>query len=88
MLESLSTSLHMVTLEGELFDKSGSITGGNNQNSRLHLKGETDLAVLKQTSKSEKRADQMAQRFSQRAEFKLAGRKREGKQSQGRTGAA
>ncbi|MBI1270943.1 chromosome segregation protein SMC [bacterium] len=50
----LINQARMVTLEGELFDKSGSITGGNNQNSRLHFskKGETDLAVLKQTSKS------------------------------------
>lgn len=50
----LINQARMVTLEGELFDKSGSITGGNSQKARMHFskKGETDLAVLKQTSKS------------------------------------
>ncbi|MBN9394446.1 MAG: chromosome segregation protein SMC [Candidatus Melainabacteria bacterium] len=45
----------MVTLGGELFDKSGSISGGNDSaKSRLHFgtRGETDLAMLKQTAKS------------------------------------
>lgn len=44
----------MVTLEGELFDKSGSMSGGNDNKARLHFgsRGETDLAVLKQTAKS------------------------------------
>ncbi|MBZ0189674.1 MAG: chromosome segregation protein SMC, partial [Candidatus Obscuribacterales bacterium] len=44
----------MVTMDGELFEKSGSITGGKDNKSRFHFtnKGETDLAVLKQTSKS------------------------------------
>lgn len=50
----LINQARMVTLEGELFDKSGSITGGNAQKARMHFskKGETDLAVLKQTLKS------------------------------------
>ncbi len=41
----------MVTLEGELFDKSGAMTGGN-EKSRLHFtsKGESDLVVVKQTA--------------------------------------
>jgi len=44
----------MVTLEGELFDKSGSMSGGNDSKSKLHFgnRGETDLSVLKQTVKS------------------------------------
>ena len=41
----------MVTLEGELFDKSGAMTGGN-EKSKLHFtsKGESDLTVVKQTA--------------------------------------
>lgn len=44
----------MVTTEGELFEKSGSITGGKDNKSRFHFsnKGETDLGVLKQTAKN------------------------------------
>lgn len=44
----------MVTMQGELFDKNGSITGGTEQKGKMKFsnKGETDLAVLKQTSKS------------------------------------
>jgi len=44
----------MVTLEGELFEKSGSMTGGKDAKSKYHFssKGETDLGVLKQTAKS------------------------------------
>ncbi|MBX9670401.1 MAG: chromosome segregation protein SMC [Candidatus Obscuribacterales bacterium] len=44
----------MVTTEGELFEKSGSITGGKDNKSRYHFssKGETDLGVLKQTAKN------------------------------------
>jgi chromosome segregation protein len=44
----------MVTLEGELFEKSGSITGGREKKSQFHFssKGETDLGVLKQTAKN------------------------------------
>ncbi|MBP7862460.1 chromosome segregation protein SMC [bacterium] len=44
----------MVTVGGELLEKSGSITGGQESKSRLHFskRGETDLAVLKQTQAS------------------------------------
>ncbi len=44
----------MVTMGGELLEKSGSITGGQESKSRLHFskRGETDLTVLKQTSAS------------------------------------
>lgn len=44
----------MVTSEGELFEKSGSITGGKDNKARFHFsnKGETDLGVLKQTAKN------------------------------------
>lgn len=44
----------MVTSEGELFEKSGSITGGKDNKSRFHFsnKGETDLGVLKQSAKN------------------------------------
>ncbi|MBX9692739.1 MAG: AAA family ATPase [Cyanobacteria bacterium] len=42
----------MVTLEGELFEKSGSISGGKDKNAKFHFskQGETDLAVLRQSS--------------------------------------
>lgn len=48
------TQARMVTLEGELFDKSGSISGGNENKAKMHfsMRGETDLAVLKHTVKS------------------------------------
>jgi chromosome segregation protein len=48
------TQARMVTLEGELFDKSGSMSGGVEQKSKMHFsaKGETDLAVVKQTVKN------------------------------------
>jgi chromosome segregation protein len=44
----------MVTVGGELFDKSGSISGGNDNKARLHFgsRGETDLNHLKTTAKS------------------------------------
>ncbi len=50
----LINQARMVTLEGELFDKSGSIAGGNDNKNKMHFssKGETDLGVLKQTSKN------------------------------------
>jgi chromosome segregation protein len=50
----LINQARMVTLEGELLDKSGSISGGHDNKSRMKFsqKGETDLAVIKQTSKS------------------------------------
>jgi chromosome segregation protein len=50
----LINQARMVTLEGELFDKSGSISGGNDNKARMHFgsRGETDLSVLKQTAKS------------------------------------
>jgi len=50
----LLNQARMVTLGGELFDKSGSISGGNDNKGKLHFgnRGETDLAVLKQTAKS------------------------------------
>ncbi len=50
----LLNQARMVTLEGELFDKSGSMSGGQDGKSKLHFssKGETDLSVLKQTSKN------------------------------------
>lgn len=50
----LINQARMVTLEGELFDKSGSISGGIDNKSKLHFssRGETDLAVLKQTAKT------------------------------------
>ncbi|HEY9777046.1 MAG TPA: chromosome segregation protein SMC [Planktothrix sp.] len=50
----LLNQARMVTLEGELFDKSGTMSGGVDSKSKMHFshKGETDLAVLKQTSKS------------------------------------
>jgi chromosome segregation protein len=50
----LLNQARMVTLEGELFDKSGSMSGGQDSKSKLHFsnKGETDLSVLKQTSKN------------------------------------
>lgn len=43
----------MVTKEGELFEKSGSMTGGQ-EKSRMHFshKGESDLTVVKQTANS------------------------------------
>jgi chromosome segregation protein len=45
----LINQARMVTLEGELFEKSGSITGGAEGKSKLHFsnKGETDIGVLK-----------------------------------------
>lgn len=50
----LINQARMVTMEGELFDKSGSISGGNDNKSKLHFgsRGESDLSVLKQTAKS------------------------------------
>jgi chromosome segregation protein len=50
----LINQARMVTVGGELFDKSGSISGGNDNKAKLHFgsRGETDLAALKQTSKS------------------------------------
>lgn len=50
----LINQARMVTLGGELFDKSGSISGGNDNKAKLHFgsRGETDLAVVKQTAKS------------------------------------
>ena len=49
----LLNQARMVTLDGELFDKSGSMSGGNDNKAKMHFssRGETDLAVLKQTSK-------------------------------------
>ena len=48
------TQARMVTLEGELFDKSGSIAGGFDQKNKMRFssKGETDIAVIKQTAKN------------------------------------
>lgn len=50
----LLNQARMVTLEGELLDKNGTMTGGIDQKAKLHFstKGETDLTVLKQTSKN------------------------------------
>ncbi|HEY9787866.1 MAG TPA: chromosome segregation protein SMC [Candidatus Obscuribacterales bacterium] len=50
----LINQARMVTLDGELFDKSGSISGGHDNKAKLHFsgRGETDLAVLKQTTKN------------------------------------
>jgi chromosome segregation protein len=50
----LLNQARMVTLEGELFDKSGSISGGQDNKAKMHFsnQGETDLAVIKQTSKN------------------------------------
>jgi chromosome segregation protein len=50
----LLNQVRMVTCEGELFDKSGTMAGGFDNKQKLHFsnKGETDLAVLKQTSKT------------------------------------
>jgi chromosome segregation protein len=49
----LIAQARMVTKSGELFDKSGTMTGGNEQ-SKLHFshKGENDLAVVRQTAKN------------------------------------
>ena len=48
------TQARMVTLEGELFEKSGSITGGVDKKAKMHFssKGETDLGVLQARSKA------------------------------------
>lgn len=48
------TLARMATLEGDLLEKSGSMTGGHDNRSKLHFssKGETDLAVLKLTNKN------------------------------------
>ncbi|HEY9754844.1 MAG TPA: chromosome segregation protein SMC [Oculatellaceae cyanobacterium] len=48
------TQARMVTLEGELFDKSGSIAGGYDKKNKMRFaaKGETDIAVIKQTAKN------------------------------------
>ncbi len=50
----LINQARMVTLEGELFEKSGSIAGGKDNKSKYHFssKGETDLGVLRQTAKN------------------------------------
>ncbi|HEY9677628.1 MAG TPA: chromosome segregation protein SMC [Drouetiella sp.] len=50
----LLNQARMVTLEGELFDKSGSMSGGHDTKNKMHFsaKGETDLSVLKQTAKN------------------------------------
>jgi chromosome segregation protein len=50
----LINQARMVTLSGELFDKSGSISGGVDNKAKMHFssRGETDLAVLKQTTKN------------------------------------
>jgi chromosome segregation protein len=47
----LITQARMVTRAGELFDKSGTITGGHEQ-PKMHFvgKGESDLAVVRQTA--------------------------------------
>src|SRR5579885_2541451 len=44
----------MVTLAGELFEKSGSISGGHDNKSKLHFssKGETDIGALKARAKA------------------------------------
>jgi len=49
----LITQARMVTKGGELFDKSGSITGGH-EPAKMHFaeKGESDLNVVRQTAKS------------------------------------
>ena len=46
----LINQARMATVEGELNDKSGTMTGGNEKN-KLHFshKGESDLLVVKQT---------------------------------------
>ncbi len=52
----LITQARMVTKAGELFDKSGTISGGHEQ-SKMHFsgsKGESDLAVVRQTAASVK----------------------------------
>ncbi len=51
----LLNQARMVTLEGELLDKSGTMTGGGGDGKgklRFSNKGETDINVLKQTSKN------------------------------------
>jgi chromosome segregation protein len=49
----LINQARMVTLGGELFDKSGTMTGGN-ERAAMHFstQGESDLSVLRQTAKS------------------------------------
>jgi chromosome segregation protein len=49
----LINQVRLVTKEGELFEKSGSITGGT-EKSRMHFsnKGESDLTVVRQTANS------------------------------------
>ncbi|MBU6452098.1 MAG: chromosome segregation protein SMC [Cyanobacteria bacterium REEB67] len=50
----LISQARMVTVGGELFDKSGSMSGGNDNKAKLHFgtRGESDLAAVKQTAKS------------------------------------
>ncbi len=66
----LINQARMVTVGGELFDKSGTMTGGN-ERAALHFstQGESDLAVLRQTAKS--LADQV--RYLQDLMKELAG---------------
>lgn len=50
----LINQARMVTLDGELFEKSGSMSGGKDNKAKYHFssQGETDLAVLKQTQRT------------------------------------
>jgi chromosome segregation protein len=50
----LIAQARMVTRDGELFEKNGSMSGGNDNKAKMHFssKGETDISVLKQTSKN------------------------------------
>lgn len=49
----LINQARMVTLEGELFEKSGSMSGGNDSKSRMHFtsKGEVDVNAIKLKAK-------------------------------------
>ncbi len=70
----LINQARMVTLEGELFDKSGSISGGVDNKAKLHFssRGETDLAVLKQTTKNLRDQIKWAQESLKETESALA----------------
>ncbi len=70
----LINQARMVTREGELFDKSGSISGGVDNKSKFHFssRGETDLAVLKQTTKNLRDQIKWAQESLKETEAALA----------------
>jgi len=80
----LLNQARMATIEGELVDKSGTMTGGN-EKSKLHFtnKGESDLLVVKQTAKT--LSEQISQLQATVKELKVSIQEEKEKYQQART---